>query len=270
MPIVVALEKGEGSRSSGSKSHPMTEESLGSSLSCHLFRVPKEGYSFLRTVGQRLSTSPEVHRLPSHEDQKDLKYCCYHRKKRHTLEECVTFRKIFDEKHKGKILFQMNRRLSIIELPFPKNWDRIGRGSSSFSLRNSPSPQGAVSLFEVPVARGADSLLEALSSVRSFTNYFRSYQRVLSSKLWWSSDSSLWPKSEKACWGHYILSFNSGIFLSLGLVLRNFYAYQMPSGWAVLFLILLQRKFCVEFYALFHFILYYFKACSASSRSIKS
>lgn len=44
----------------------------------------------------------EVEFLHSLSDQKDVKYCLYHR-----IEQCATFKRIFDEKHKaGKILSQ--------------------------------------------------------------------------------------------------------------------------------------------------------------------
>lgn len=57
-------------------------------------------------------------------NQKDTRYCTYHRRNGHMLEQFVTFRKIFNEKHKvGDILFY-ERVVSINDLPFPKNNDK--------------------------------------------------------------------------------------------------------------------------------------------------
>lgn len=53
------------------------------------------------------------------EDQKSARYCPYHGKKRHTLEQYVTFRMIFDEKRKAvEILFWAGGTISINELTF--------------------------------------------------------------------------------------------------------------------------------------------------------
>lgn len=50
---------------------------------------------------------PQVDPLPSEEDQRRLNFCPYHRRRGHNLEQCVVFRKIFDQKlEAGEILFQ--------------------------------------------------------------------------------------------------------------------------------------------------------------------
>lgn len=52
-------------------------------------------------------TLPRMDQLPSEEDQQEPDFCPYHRRRGHNLEQCVVFRKIFDQKlEAGEILFQ--------------------------------------------------------------------------------------------------------------------------------------------------------------------
>lgn len=69
-----------------------------------------------------------VEYLSSPIDQKDARNCPYHRRKGRMLEECVTFKMIFYEKHKAReVLFQDGGAVRIKELPFPKHHER-GKG----------------------------------------------------------------------------------------------------------------------------------------------
>lgn len=94
------------------------------SLCCHCHPSPttlKKAMTLLgKWVSNRVITLPEVYHLPSHEDQENLMYFRYHRKRGHTLKQCVPFRKIFDEEHRSEeVLFQERRPSSIYDLRFP-------------------------------------------------------------------------------------------------------------------------------------------------------
>lgn len=65
--------------------------------------------------------------LHSLTDQKDARYCSYHRRKGHTLEQCVTFRRIFNKKHKAGEILSQKGALSVNDLPFLK-YNRKGKG----------------------------------------------------------------------------------------------------------------------------------------------
>lgn len=69
---------------------------------------------------------PHIDRLPSQEDQMLIDYPD---KKRHNLEQCMGFKKIFDQKIKaGEILLQAGRALNIREHPFPNHHNGKGKG----------------------------------------------------------------------------------------------------------------------------------------------
>lgn len=54
-----------------------------------------------------VSKLAEVELLSFVTDQKDSRYCPYHRREGHKLQHCVTLRRMLDKKHKaGDILFQ--------------------------------------------------------------------------------------------------------------------------------------------------------------------
>lgn len=63
---------------------------------------------------------PHVDCLPSRAYKRDAKYCSFHCKKEHTLEQRVLFREIFDKKLKtGEFLFKNEGALSIHEIRLP-------------------------------------------------------------------------------------------------------------------------------------------------------
>lgn len=62
---------------------------------------------------------PFVSQAPTQADEKDPKYCIYHSRKGHTLDQCVMFRRIFDKKLQyGEIILQ-NEARNMHEQPFP-------------------------------------------------------------------------------------------------------------------------------------------------------
>lgn len=74
---------------------------------------------------------PKVEYFPPFTDQKDVRYCGYYRRKGHTVEQRITFRRIFDEKHKvGEVLFKKG---AVNDLLFRKH-DEKGKGQVMMAL----------------------------------------------------------------------------------------------------------------------------------------
>lgn len=153
----------------------------------------------------------------------------------------IAFRKVFDEKHRaGDILFQEDRLLNINGLPFPRKLDRVWVEDSIYFLpTHSLLPRETISLFKVPPIRAVD-----LSSLKSFTESFRSYQQVFYLQCFGGviGCALLRPKSEKVCKDECTIIFQCGIFLIFWLNLEDPLCLQVLGGWVMLFLPLFKRK----------------------------
>lgn len=123
--IFATVEKDEGVRfpiQGNPRKYSMARRWAGSFLFSHTSCVGWGRLQLSLSRGERsfyLSACGGIS-SPSITDQKDTRYCSYHRGKSHKLEQCIIFRRILYEKHKtDKILFQKGVFI-INNLSFPK------------------------------------------------------------------------------------------------------------------------------------------------------
>lgn len=90
---------------------------------------------------------PHVDCLPSRAYKRDAKYCSFHCKKEHTLEQRVLFREIFDKKLKtGEFLFKNEGALSIHEIRLPNTHNNRGNGQILVDSTSKRDVEGDVSI----------------------------------------------------------------------------------------------------------------------------
>lgn len=198
--LVVVLEKGEESRSSGSKKPAYVEESL-CSLPFYICSFwPEEAYCSLRTMCKRWSCYLAGCALPSLSwRSKRLDVLFLSSKERsYSWTERRLEKDLLWKAQTGEILFHEDRPLSIDELPFPRNWDRGWVEHPVCFLRGTLLP-----LKELFPSRGASESRSwfpprGVIKIQKLQNLFRSYQQILSSKLKWNSGSrAIYSQSQR-------------------------------------------------------------------------
>lgn len=156
--IVAVAEKDQGSRSSNQKSlltgQTTNQNSNGKKdIPCLtiLSLWHEESHSVIRAMDERFNHPAGFCGADAlQEDKKEAKYCPYHRRKGHTLEQCASFRRIFDNKLQAwEIIFQNEGALNIHEQPFSNyNNDRGKVQLMVVSIWNKDTKEG------VPVQPG--------------------------------------------------------------------------------------------------------------------
>lgn len=128
-PMIAAIEDGQGTRPPRPKKPSFrqgyrNDNKLGKKSYPILPSFPCGIKKALALLNQWIKNEaivlPHVDQPPSEEDQQGSNFYPYHRKKGHSLEQCVVFRKIFDQKlEAGEILFQNEEFQNVHDRPFP-------------------------------------------------------------------------------------------------------------------------------------------------------
>lgn len=122
--MIAVVEKHNGVKASSSKkaSYDRKETKAVPVLPPFPCRAKKAVTLLEEWVKDRIIRLLDVEFLSSFSNQKDVKFCLYYRRKGHTLEQCVSFRRISTRNTKS-VRF-CSRRDSLNDLPFSKHNNR--------------------------------------------------------------------------------------------------------------------------------------------------